>query len=305
MMKRIYILVLAILPSLTFAQQLSSALELGVGGGYSSLGYGAASGVENITSSVSGGFSATAHVGYAFYFCPWVGIGVGADWTLYSGATALSGERVWNGMTDTEGEKYNHHLILDGWKEKQNLHFLEVPLSLRLQSSGNKVRVIGELGAKWGLPIASSFRGGGSVTHYGSYGPWALILRNEPNHGFYTETGYHPSGSVQEVQQKWSLYAKLGVAVPVTDQLYLTAQVYGQYALSDVKKVGGNDLPGFINDRPQMENAHYFMQPYTTALSSSIVQGAIRPWNIGLEVGIRYVMTHRKRECYPCMILIR
>lgn len=274
--------------------------ELGVGGGYSVLGYQAASD----QSTVTGGFSPTAHVGYALYFCPWVGIGVGVDWTLYSGAVRTSGEQIWDGVTDTDGEKYQHHLLVDKWQEKHSLHYLEVPLSLRFRVPGKSVRWIGEVGAKWGYPIGGNYRGGGSLTHYGYYQPWDLTLRDQADHGFYTETDYHPTDKVEGLRPKWSAFAKTGVAVPLAAMFELAVQVYGQYNFTTLLETGGEAQTGFRDDRVGMAEAHYFMQSYGPMLQSPYVKGAVRPWTAGVEISLRYTIPHPSRNCYPCMMWV-
>lgn len=297
-MRRIYLLLLCSIPGLMMAQELSSNLELGLGGSYSSLGYKT---IE--PNSVKGGFAPTIHVGYAFYFCPWVGLGVGVDWSMYSGAIALGDAMYsWKNVTDTDGERYDHSLMVSNWKENHRFQYIEVPLSIRFQAPGDGTRLIGELGAKWGLPIGASYTGSGSLTHTGYYEPWELTLHDEPNHGFYTETGYRPTGGIPQIKQKWSLFGKIGVAIPLKGWLDLTIQAYGQYSLNAGKEVGGNAQTGYREDRPGMGDAHYFMSSYSSILMTPVASGSVRPWNVGLEIGLRYVLVHKERSCYPCKI---
>ena len=279
-----------------------SAFELGLGAGYGTLGYKAGENLPTMNITTSGSWSMTGHVGYSFFFCDYVGIGVGADITRHGQSAKLNGEQVWSDVTDTDGELYTHHTRLDGWKENQQTWYIEVPVSLKFNIPAGPIYVLAELGGKYGLPISSSYNGSGDITHYGVYGPWALELRDMPDHGYYTESGYRPSEKMEGLKNRWSVFGKVGVGIPLNDWLDLTAQVYGQYALTSIGEAGGTENLGFLGDRAGQEKAHYFMSDYASITKTNLVNGQMKPWNIGVEIGLRFVIEHRKKECWPCKV---
>lgn len=284
-----------------------SAFELAVGGGYGSLGYQAFEVEKPWTNTVSGRPSGYVHFAYDYFFCEYVGLSLGADFTRYGSALRFSGLQQWNDVVDTDnflgfgiGEKYNHILMINKWQEIQSVSYVEVPLSLKFSAPAGEVYVIGEVGAKLGIPVLRSYHGKGSLTHTGYYEPWNLTLDGVYGHGFYTEENYRPSGTFEDKTLKWSVFAKLGVAIPLVEHLDLTVQAFGQYAFTGAQ-VGGEGVPGFRDDREGFAMAHYFMSPYYTMLASGLAKGVAKPWHAGLELGIRYTIPHRKKM--PCMCL--
>lgn len=284
------------------------SLELAGNAGYSSLGYRAQD-VPDWKTSQSGSWSAGAHLGVNYFFLEYLGIGIGLDATRYGQQMAISGRQTWSRVGDTDylneaglGEQYTHYTDLNNWHESQNSWFFEIPVALKFAYPVGKAYLIGEVGAKWGLPISSGFRAGGEITHTGYYEPWDLTLSEVEPHGFYTTKSYSPSGKVEGIGSKWSVFAKLGVAIPVAEHLDLTVQALGQYAITSVASAGGATEPGMLHDKAGMEQAHYFMTEYATLLGSRYVGGKMNPFHVGLELGIRYTFPIKHKCNYPCRL---
>lgn len=285
-----------------------SAFELGIGAGYGSLGYQASQVPEGWTNTTAGRPSGMIHVGYACFFSEYVGLSLGVDFTRYGSADRISGTMLWRDVVDTDdylgfgaGEKYDHRLSIDKWREIQSISYVEVPLSLKFSAPANGVYVIGEVGAKLGVPVLRNYYGSGSLTHSGYYPYGNVTLQNIAGHGFYTEKNYHPAGTFENNTLKWSVFAKLGVAIPLVERLDLTVQALGQYAFDGRNVGGGLEMPGFRDDREGFADAHYFMESYSSVLASRLVTGTVKPWHVGLEIGIRYTIPHSKK--LPCRCL--
>lgn len=287
---------------MTLLLTLFSAFEIGIGAGYGTLGAKSGEAMPGTQVNTPGSWSMSAHAGYSFFFCDYVGIGVGADVTRHGQRIGIDGEQVWRGVIDTDGERYDHHMILNGWSEAQETWYIEIPVSLKANIPAGRVYIMLEAGGKYGLPISTKYSGSGTTTHYGYYEPWDLTLRDMPDHGYYTEEGFRPTGEIEGLKNRWSVFGKVGVGIPLNDWLDLTAQLYGQYALTAIGTAGGEENLGFRNDRPGQAEAHYFMSDYTSALHTQMVKGDMKPWNIGVEIGLRFVIPHRQKECWPCKI---
>lgn len=277
-----------------------SMFEISAGGGWSSLGYTLSTTSDMLNARQSGAYSYTVHLGYGLFFSSNVGLGVGVDYTSFAASAALDGNMVWEGVTDTDGERYDHYTLIDGWRDQQRVGYIEIPLTLYLLfPTESAVCFSGEIGVKYGLPINSSGYYSGSLTHYGEYFPWGLRLENMPNHGFYTESNFKGNNKLT-FNSEVSLFLKAGVQVRLTDKLHFIAHIYGQYGvLNAIKQNDADKIDlGFRNDRQGMETAHYFMQPYSGILNTTLCSDSSRPWTIGAEIGLRLFIPHLHR--YPC-----
>ena len=276
------------------------AFEVTVGGGYSSLGYKVNNVAERLTSETFGSYSVQAHIGYSWFFIEYMGISAGVDVQHYGQSNSLNGLLSWNGVTDTDGERYEHRLGINDWSERQDYWNLEVPVSLVFSIPvKDVVYITAQVGGKFGLPFVGTYTGGGDLTHSGYYEPWDLTLTNKPNHGFYSEGNFEPKGDIQK-KNYWSIFAKAGVALPLIEHLDLLMQVYFNYALTEIADDGQYGLVGFRNDRPGQEEAHYFMTNYIDMRNTGVISQPAKPWSVGLEVGIRYTIPTKKKAKHPC-----
>lgn len=277
----------------------SSRFELTLGGGYSKLGYTFQnnSRYSDLTAKSIGSWSAKAHIGYQFFFTRWMGIGLGANFQRYGGGILLNGQVHYNEVTDTDGEMYNHTLSLTSWKQQEQLYMVEIPLSLCFAIPVRDVLSITlELGGQYGIPVIANYKGTGETTHTAYYPQWHLTLHDQPDHGFYTESGFTPKDKIQHMTA-WSLFGKLGVAIPVADQIELLVQAYGHYHLTTPIVVSDNQTLGFRNDREGMNGAHYFMKDYSSLATTGIAKTDPKPFSAGLEVGVRFIIPHKSTHC--------
>lgn len=276
------------------------SFEITVGGGYSSLGYKVNEVSALLNSRTIGSYSAQGHLGYNWFFTEYVGLGVGLDVEHYGQSAKLDGQLVWEGVTDTDGEKYDHHLALNKWSETQDYWTFEIPVSLVFSIPvQDKVYITLQAGGKYGIPLTAGYSGKGELTHTGYYKPWDLTLMEKPNHGFYSETAFTPKGAITR-KNYWSVFAKAGVAIPLVEHLDLLVQAYFNYALTEVANTEQNGVLGFRDDRPGQEQTHYFMDPYIGLGNTAVITDAFKPWSVGLEVGIRYTITPERKAKYPC-----
>lgn len=286
------------------------SFEFSVGAGYGSLGYGLQSveGVpmmDGLEAKVTGDWAASAHLGYNYFFVEWVGIGVGVDVTRLGSRLSLNGTQKWQNVwdTDTPQEQYDHIMTLSSWREIQQTYYLEIPVALKFSVPTGPLFIIGEVGGKYGIPLAANYSASGVTTHVGYYPNTNSTLQNEPPHGFYTQDSYQPKGDLLKPTNRFAVYGKLGVLIPLVDQLDLMVQAYGQYSVTG-SAIGGESVPGYQKDMPDMQVAHYFMSDYTTYLQSPLTtEKTLRPWMVGLEVGIRYTIPHSTRaKLCPCRL---
>lgn len=298
MRNRVVIIFLLLGLSLSYAAaQMHSALELSVGGGWSTLGYKVQPQHPDVNGSNQGSWGLQAHVGYAFFFTPNVGLGVGANFSHYGSAASLLGTARWDKVTDTEGEPYNHLVLIHSLLDKQDVYLVEIPLTLYVlfpMSEWLSFNI--EAGAKYGIPLLSSASYQADVEHQGDYGIWGLNLNNVPGHGFYRESDFHGDYSVLYKNQI-SLFLKLGLDYEINRNVHLFGNIYGDYGLIKAMEGGETEL-GFQNDRPGMATLHSFMPAYNGIITTNNITAKSNPLQLGLELGLRFVFPHKKS--YPC-----
>ena len=267
-----------------------SSLQFYLGGAYSSMGYRLQDG-KNL-GHIGGELS--AH--YAYFFTPEWGLSVGVDLSTYGSRGKLNTMLQWDGQIDTDGEYYNHRAVTHDWKEDQRTYMLSIPLTAQYQHRFNdKVGVFAALGGFVGFPLISNYHlVSGSLEHRGYYPQWNLELYDLSNHDFYTE---YIGESFSKESHKLSLKQiaagvklDLGVIIPLNNKLDLFAGVYGSVVCNDLQseqhKLGWKQT-GFTDYRQ-----HDFMPTYE-GIANSTHTNAIRPWSVGIKVGIHFRPTKK------------
>lgn len=306
MRKIALILALVISGALFAASSASSgqghAFEVTIGSGYASLGYKANNLTGRLESKTTGSYALQAHIGYNWFFSRYMGLAIGVDAHHYGQNTALDGLLSWDGVTDTDGELYEHILELKQWTERQECWTVEIPLSFVFSIPvSNVLNITAQVGAKYGLPLSATYSGHGTLTHTGYYEPWGLTLSDKPNHGFYTEENFRPKGQLPH-KNYWTVFAKVGIALPLTEQLDMMIQIYANYAVTSFAEGGQDETIGFRNDRAGQEQNHYFMNDYISLTNTAIIANPLKPRDIGLELGVRYNISRPKPK-QPCHCL--
>lgn len=276
----------------------SSAFALSVGGGWSDIAYRPlAAGVSN-----GGSWGMTAHAGYTFFFTPKFGLSVGADVSRYGATVCLPDEYTWQDVTDTDGEPYEHHLVLADWRERHNALYVEIPVALHFSFPlDGGIRLWTDIGVKYGIALAGGTRAKGTLTHMGWYGKWNLMLYDLPPYGFYTTDDFCPRTAVR-YPDRWTAFLKFGVSVPLTAHLDFTCGMYFSAGLTDMMPSGRlSEEIGFRNDRPGMEDIHAFMPDYTNLLNTNLLGTHANAFAAGLEIGVSYHIPHRKHYHCRCI----
>lgn len=267
-----------------------SSLQFYLGGAYSSMGYHLQDG-KNL-----GHIGGELSVRYAYFFTPEWGLGVGVDFSTNGSRGKLNTMLQWDNQIDTDGESYNHRAITHDWKEDQRTYMLSIPLTVQYQHRFNdKVGIFAALGGFVGFPLISNYRlVSGALEHRGYYPQWNLELYGLNNHDFYTE---HIGESFSKESHKLShkqiaagVKVDLGVIIPLNNKLDLFAGVYGSVVCNDLQSEQhelGWQQTGYTDYRQ-----HAFMPTYEGIVNSTYTD-AIRPWSVGIKVGIHFRPTKK------------
>lgn len=280
-----------------------SSLQFYLGGAYSSMGYALQDG-RNF-----GHAGGEVSVRYAYFFTPEWGLGVGVDFTTYGSRAKLNTTLQWDGLTDSEGEPYNHRAITHDWKEDQRTYMLSIPLTAQYQHRFNEdVGIFVALGGFVGMPLVSNYKlVSGSVEHRGLYPQWNLELYNLANHDFYTEQiGDAFTKEAHKLPLKQiaaGVKLDLGAIVKLNEQMDLFAGIYGSVVCNNIQSE--QHEIGWRQDAFTDYRQHAFMPVYQ-GLANSAYANAVRPWAVGVKVGIHF--RPAKKEPKPvtgtdCLVL--
>lgn len=285
--------------------RVTSVIEIAAGGGWSTLNYAVSSPIEGLNVRQNGSWSVTAHSEYIIMFNRYIGIGAGVDITHYGAITAIDGRMQWTGVTDTDGEVYNHHLSITGWRDKQDVWFLQPGLFIHADIPvGDNIAITFAGGGRYGLPIAQRMSYGGTTCHTGVYPQWGLTLYEMENHGFYTATA-----SMQTTDWKANrmidLVLRAGVQYHIGKYTALMVRAWVACGVTDALRItSSNQALGFANDKPGMEKIHYFMNDYTSVLATNLVTDPhSKPIAAGLEIGVRWIFPHPSKRTNICRCL--
>ncbi len=250
---------------LSEAKDSCQYLHINVGGGMNELNYQ----LQDGTQKGLPGF--TINAAYSFLFTPHWGIQTGLGLQSFRALSEID-MLTKAAATDVDGEAYELRTYYTDWQEKQQVLYLDIPLTgLYRFALTEKISIQASAGAKVSFPLQTSFKTlGGEITTTGYYDQWNLELTDLPPYGFYT-----PSTSFSGRFKKKTSYmgvADLGGLVKLSDKTDLYVGGYLNYGLNNVL------IP---------ENKLIFEQngTYNGALTSNQTNH-VRPISVGLKVGL-------------------
>ncbi|MGN1240586.1 MAG: hypothetical protein ACI4TV_06900 [Paludibacteraceae bacterium] len=283
------------------ARQKGVAFDIGVGAGYSTLGYKAQS-TDFLKARATGSWGVRANLGINYFFLDYLGVGLGLSLTRYGGALSLDGNMVWNDVTDTDGERYNHQLQIDNWREYQQQYYLAPNLMLQAAVPAGEAHVLIRFGVEYAFGVHSSYKANGTLTHTGYY-PFGNLGIHDVGHGFYTTDQFRPEGELLIDGQQVALIGALGVGIPIAKNTELTivAEATNVVWVSGTQTAGGGNAIGFHENTSvgEQTDPHYFIPEYVSLSTTSLIKGSMHPLYVGLQIGVCITIPFYKRT--PCM----
>lgn len=230
----------------------------------------------------------TAGVGINYYFVPAMGIGTGAQLTVYNNNSVINKPWVLN-AADTYGDTYVLTATPTGLTEQQEIYMLEVPLALKFRARPGVVGFTGTLGAKIGLPIKNSYKlSAGSVNNSVYYEKYDLTITNVPGvvedkpiAGVVTAM---PKSAFQTLS--YAAYIELGMLIRLHQRVDLAISAYGNYYFNDIQTTHPATALGFATTGSIGEYPEPYTAPYNGVLNTNEVR-SLHPWSAGLKIGIQ------------------
>jgi outer membrane protein OmpA-like peptidoglycan-associated protein len=205
------------------------------GGGLSTLMY------DIKGSDKSNGFGGLFGLGYTYFFTPNWGVGSGLEMAFYNAEFKFEKYIQQPYMfTDYEGNEIEFHSKIDGYKEKQSVMLLQIPLMLQYQR-GENYQFYATAGTKIGIPLkgknkisADSVRNSG----YRDYEKYEYTTQKFL--GFGTFAGQESEKKLP-LQTAVLLSAETGMKWKLSEALRLYTGVYLDYGLNSVTKRSHSD----------------------------------------------------------------
>jgi len=287
-----YILIVAVLficCSILKAQSYyNSEFTVSLGAGSSALKYQ----VDNEYSK--SGFGWQLGTGYSYYFNRMIGVSLGVEAAMFGSSVEMKNISFEQQIQTPPGlsGRFTLKANYDGFKEKQNLLLLQIPVMLQFQfpvSENNSVFF--GTGIKAGfLPISSKWNQNITkltTTGYSEYTGQTYI--DMPNHGFSTFPNKNTSGEF-ELKNPVYLAVEGGLKFGVGEGKYLYTGVFLDYGLNDIyKKSAGKSLLEYNNASP----ADYIHNSVLSANQFSVSNG-IKPFTVGIKFKIGFGVGSKK-----------
>lgn len=280
-----------------------------LGLGYGSMGYVLRDADANKTGRNTGDMQGLLQVQYAWYFHENWGMTAGLALSGYGSYGILDNRNEWeeyegNAIGDSDGEQYTHYALTHQWREQQITHIVELPVGIQCQYPLNEkhLRLYAGAGVRVGMPVYNKWMlKSGTVEHQGYYPQWGMSVSGQADRDFYTETiGEDFAKDRHDLRLKpiaLTIGADVGVLVPLSGQLDLMCGVYFQMNCLDVNGESKQPIGWQQPDRSDYRQ-HAFMNPYRGELASDMAS-AVRPWGIGLKVGISWHHVEKPRKPEP------
>lgn len=243
-----------------------------------------------------------AAFGINYYFVPWMGIGTGLEFGVYTNRTAVT--KPW---TETTYDKYgpqawNLYTITStptNLNEFQTLYMLEVPLMLKFRYRPGVVGMSAGLGVKLGFPMYNDFRlaNNGEFVNEVYYDFFDLRMRDVPgvveNVAIPGATGNLASSQFNLLN--YAAHVELGMLIRLHQRVELGITAYGTYYINDVMTSHGTKALGFYNGTKAGE----YPMPYTTAYSGVLETNeveSLHPWSAGIKLTVQVNANRTKAQ---------
>lgn len=277
-MKRILTIILAVSFTLGAAAQTnnrSNYFGLTVDGGLGTLLYSPANG------DYIPGLSLGAGVEYSCFFTPSVGFMIGLHYAMTQATALYNFKEVTSDLVHADNPyvHYDLNTAFDGWKERQALGFLGVPVEfLWRKSIGQGGSLMAGLGVQMDLNTYGKYTAHeGSYTTTGYFKVLGYEVGELPTHGFDTKEADFES-KIDKLPINISCVADMGLHYTMKDSWGLYVGLYASYGLTNTAKRSAEPLL-----RLDVTNA---MQPvYNGTLASNEVNAA-HLFRAGLKIGI-------------------
>ena len=221
---------LLVFNSLVSAQSSEFSIAAGVGQG--GLKYAVAEGTNKLKMGYQAG------IGYTYFVNDRWGIGGGMELGYYQTHAELSGSNLFtSNMVDSEGEGFEYRQQIKGYREKQKLYALNIPLYVQyLVPSRKNIQWYAKGGIKIAIPLSASYKAHADEVQLSGYYPNVhLEVTDLPAHGFGKYSNFNGEGNYR-LNPSALLMAETGAKLRLSNSRSMYAGVFIDYGLNNVKQ---------------------------------------------------------------------
>jgi len=262
--------ILSILSVLLIATNVfANEISIYGGGGLSTLMY------DIKGSDKSNGFGGLLGLGYSYFFTPNWGVGSGLEMAFYNAEFKFKkyAQRPYM-STDYEGNEIEFHSTIDGYKEKQNVMLLQIPLMLQYQRGENH-QFYAAAGTKIGIPLKGENKISADFVKNSGYREFEKYEYTTQKFLGFGTFANQKSEKDLPLQTAVLLSAETGMKWKLSEALRLYTGVYFDYGLNSVTKRSHSDRV-----------IEYKSQEQTFAFNNLIDE--ITPLAVGLKVKLSF-----------------
>jgi outer membrane protein OmpA-like peptidoglycan-associated protein len=281
-MKKVLIIWFAIcICSYLKGQDTGSYIHFNMGGGTHQLGYKLTDG--NKTTAL--GY--TANFAYSYFFLPQFGLQTGLGLQTFNSSSTLNGLFV-SPDVDTDGDAYDLRMNMKGWKEKQSVAYLDIPLKLQMKSNlSSKAKLLTSVGVKYSIPVYKHYEvTEGQMTTTGYYSKWNLELYDLPQHGFTTITERY-KGSIN-LKPVCLAIMDVGGLIRLSGAAELYIGAYANYGLTNMMSHDGKLL--------------YQHDGVYNGVANSTIASNEKQLSAGAKIGVYFNIGRMKPKIKPILI---
>jgi len=286
-MKKIIIILVAVMGSLFVSGQTNHEFSIHGGGGLSSLNYKLSSG------KCSNLFGGDFGLGYTCIFNDVVALHFGIDFDFYNAKAKLDGVQIiTSNLKDSENDRFDMCTTLNNYTETQKAMFLNIPVMLQLQTKG-KHKAFARAGIKIGIPLNCKYNVTDATltneAYYTALGTWLPVPEFAgfgifPNQNFDGKLKLNVTAMIAlEAGAKW----KLG------EMLALYTGIYFDYGLNNSLKKSNKPFINYSNSYPATFTANSALPSLTEKIKPIAVGFKLR---FGFDVSAAIAKAKLERE---------
>lgn len=227
MKKQIIILITIVITAISQAQEIGNYLSFNIGSGQNNLLYMLNEGTQTAL------YGYTVNLAFNHSFTPGIGFQTGIGVQTFSALSILNLTESTPAI-DSDGDSYIFKSNLIDWRERQQVLFLEVPLTVQYKLKTNdKIGLLLTAGAKILIPVNATYKtNGGEIVTSGEYPQYNIELTDLPQHGFTSITNNYMGK--YSFKPSYIAVAELGGTYKISEKNELYLGSYINYGLNNI-----------------------------------------------------------------------